>query len=74
LKYVQVLDWSEDQALEAAQIRCELVRKGQLIGQYDILIAAHARSIGATLVTHNVSEFRRVVGLQVDDWEAAASL
>jgi tRNA(fMet)-specific endonuclease VapC len=69
LRYVQVLDWGEEQAVEAAQIRCELARKGQPIGPYDILIAAHARSLSAILVTHNTREFGRVDGLRWEDWE-----
>ena len=52
LRYVQVLEWGEAQSTAAAQIRCELARKGQPIGHYDTLIAAHARSLSATLVTH----------------------
>lgn len=71
LRYVQVLDWGEEQATEAAQIRCELVRQGQSIGPYDTLIAAHARSLKAILVTHNDREFGRVQGLQIEDWELA---
>ena len=67
-RYVQVLDWGEEQAVEAAQIRCELARKGQPIGPYDILIAAHARSLAAILVTHNTREFGRVEGLRWEDW------
>jgi tRNA(fMet)-specific endonuclease VapC len=34
----------------------------------DLMIAAHARSINATLVTNNVSEFKRVPGLKVANW------
>lgn len=70
LRYVQVLDWGEEQALDAAQIRCDLVRQGRPIGPYDVLIAAHARSLKATLVTHNTGEFGRVDGLLVEDWES----
>jgi tRNA(fMet)-specific endonuclease VapC len=70
LRYIQVLDWSEAQSVEAAQIRCELARQGQPIGHYDILIAAHARSLGAILVTHNIREFGRVERLQLEDWES----
>lgn len=69
LKYIQVLEWNEEQSSEAALLRCELAQMGQPIGHYDILIAAHARSLKATLVTHNVGEFGRVKGLLVEDWE-----
>lgn len=69
LRYVQVLEWGEEQATEAATIRCDLQRRGQPIGPYDVLIAGHARSLQATLVTHNTGEFGRVDGLQIEDWE-----
>ena len=39
-----------------------------VIGPYDFLIAAHARHIGAVLVTNNEREFRRVPGLSVQNW------
>lgn len=69
LRYVQVLDWGEEQATAAAAIRCDLQRRGQSIGPYDLLIAGHARSLQATLITHNTGEFGRVDGLQIADWE-----
>ncbi len=50
-------------------IRAELARAGTPIGPNDLLIASVARACDATLVTHNVSEFIRVSGLRVDDWE-----
>ena len=68
LRYVQVLDWGEAQSVTAAQIRCELARKGAPIGHYDTLIAAHARSLDVVLVTHNTREFGRVDGLRIEDW------
>ncbi len=40
-------------------------------GDYDTLIAAHARSLQATLITHNTREFGRVDGLRVEDWASA---
>jgi len=49
-------------------IRVELEKKGTLIGPLDLLIAAHARSLGAAVVTGNVDEFRRVGGLKVVPW------
>lgn len=49
-------------------IRTELKRSGTPIGPMDMLIAAHARSQGLTLVTNNVREFARVPGLAVENW------
>jgi len=51
-----------------SQIRAETEKAGQPIGRNDLLIAAHARALGATLVTGNLREFRRVPGLSVEDW------
>jgi tRNA(fMet)-specific endonuclease VapC len=68
---VQVLEWGAEQATTAAQIRCKLKRAGQPIGPYDLLVAAHALSIDALLVTHNIREFRRVESLRIEDWETA---
>ena len=50
------------------RIREHLVRRGTPIGANDLLIAAHARSMGATLVTNNLGEFARVPELQVVNW------
>jgi tRNA(fMet)-specific endonuclease VapC len=52
-----------------ADIRFYLESQGTPIGPYDMQIAAIARSTGCTLVTHNTSEFGRVPGLLVEDWE-----
>jgi len=54
-----------------ADIRAALERLGTPIGSHDLFIAAHARSRGLTLVTHNVREFARVPDLNVEDWLAA---
>ncbi len=50
------------------KLRTTLERKGQLIGSMDLLIAAHALSLNVRLITHNVKEFGRVPGLQIEDW------
>jgi tRNA(fMet)-specific endonuclease VapC len=52
------------------RIRVELERRGSPIGAYDLLIAAHALSLGLTLVTNNVREFARIQGLRVCNWAA----
>ena len=51
-----------------AKIRSHLQRKGTPIGSMDMLIAAHAQSLGVPLVTNNVKEFKRVPHLQVHNW------
>ena len=51
------------------QIRADLARLGTPIGANDLLIAASARARDLSLVTANVGEFSRVVGLRVEDWE-----
>ena len=59
----------DQQAAHAyGKIRAELERKGQVIGSMDMLIAAHATSLGAILITNNLREFRRVKGLALEDW------
>lgn len=50
------------------EIRAHLTRRGELIGQNDLFIAAHARSLGLILVTANENEFSRVPGLTVENW------
>jgi tRNA(fMet)-specific endonuclease VapC len=49
-------------------VRAELERKGEMIGNNDLWIAAHALASGLTLVTNNEKEFRRVKGLKVQNW------
>jgi tRNA(fMet)-specific endonuclease VapC len=60
--------FDQDDAAEAGQIRAELERDGRPIGPYDILVAAQARRRGATLITANEREFRRVRGLKSENW------
>jgi tRNA(fMet)-specific endonuclease VapC len=51
-----------------ATLRADLERRGQIIGQNDLLIAAHALALDAILVTDNVREFKRVKGLKIENW------
>ena len=68
LPYVQAVDFSDDAALHYADIRANLKKRGALIGASDLLIAAHARALGLTLVTNNTAEFQRVGGLALENW------
>ncbi|NOQ36770.1 MAG: PIN domain-containing protein [Methylococcaceae bacterium] len=60
--------WDAKAAESYAVIRADLKIKGTPIGNMDTLIAAHAVSLKAILVTNNVREFERVVGLQFESW------
>ena len=68
LEYIQVVEWTKECAYAAGNLRAELEKTGNPIGPYDLLIAAHAKTLRATLVTHNVKEFMRVGGLKIKDW------
>lgn len=65
---VAVLDYSAKDAQAAGEIRAELERQGQRIGDYDTLIAGQAFRRNLILVTANTREFERVRGLIVEDW------
>lgn len=65
---LDVLEFGDDDGFVAASIRVALEKKGKPIGPYDVLIAAHAKARGLTLVTNNEEEFRRVPGLRVQNW------
>jgi tRNA(fMet)-specific endonuclease VapC len=68
LSAVAVLPFDVPADAEYGDIRAELEAAGQPIGPTDLFIAAHARALGVTLVTHNVAEFRRVRALTVENW------
>ena len=68
LATIAVLPLNDDMAVYYAEIRVELERMGQPIGSNELLIAAHARSQGLTVVTANVKEFMRVPELTVENW------
>lgn len=68
LRHVAVLDWPAAAARHYAEIRADLKKKGAMIGANDLLIAAHARSLAATVVTNNTKDFGRIKGLRVENW------
>ncbi len=60
--------WDEEAARHYGAIRALLKREGNTIGNNDLLIAAHSRSIESVLVTNNTKEFSRVPDLTLEDW------
>lgn len=65
---LEIADFDRAAAVAYGSIRAGLERQGTPIGSLDTLIAAHAVSLGATLVTNNVREFARVPDLKLDNW------
>jgi len=70
VEVLNVMEFGTDAAISYGVIRGALERQGNVIGPFDLLIAGHALSLGATVVTHNTREFLRVPGLVVEDWAA----
>jgi tRNA(fMet)-specific endonuclease VapC len=66
--HLAVLDWPQDAAKHYAEIRADLRKRGAQLGAADLMIAAHARAMGAIVVTVNVKDFARVKGLAVENW------
>ena len=71
LAALQVIDVDAAVAREYGQLRAHLRAIGQPIGPNDLWIAAHALALDVPLITHNLSEFRRVPGLSVETWMTA---
>ena len=65
---LEVLDFPSAAAVTFGKVRLRLKRAGTPIGSYDLLIAAHALEQGLTLVTNNLKEFKRVPGLELENW------
>lgn len=67
----QIVRFDAEAARCYGPIRADLEKEGRLIGPYDLLIAAQAVAIGATLVTDNTGEFSRIKVLKLENWLAA---
>ena len=65
---IPVLDFDTNAARHFGDIFGDLEMKHCRISDRDTMIAAHARSLGATMVTNNIREFSRVEGLKYEDW------
>ncbi len=65
-----IYDYSKISAQYYADIRSNLEKQGRIIGANDLLIASHALSLEATLVTNNIKEFERIDGLILENWSS----
>jgi len=65
---VRCVEFDLDGAVAYGKLRTALERRGRPLGPHDMLIAAHARSLGLILVTDNEREFRQVKSLRVENW------
>lgn len=63
-----ILNFDREATRTYGIVRSELEKRGNIIGPLDMLIAAHAKSLGFTLVTNNEKEFRKVNGLKIENW------
>ena len=68
IQLIPVVSMSEDVARAYGEFRASLEAHGQIIGNNDLWIAAHAKAMNLTLVTNNEREFRRIAGLKVRNW------
>jgi len=65
---LDVVTFDRSATIAYGKARASLEEKGQSIGSMDLLIAAHALSLGVRLVTNNVREFKRIPGLRLENW------
>ena len=65
---LEICSFDQQAAVAYGDVRSSLEKRGEVIGPHDLLIAAHALSLGRTLITNNEREFKRVKGLKVDNW------
>lgn len=71
--FPDVENFGDDAAFHSGVVRARLETRrpnAEPIGPYDVLIAGHALSLGAVLVTDNVAEFSRVPGLLLENWRS----
>jgi len=69
LSIAYILPFDDRAAAEYGKICATLRRKGTPIGTMDMLIAAHAKAEGLTIVTNNVREFERVDNINLENWD-----
>ncbi|MCB2146524.1 MAG: type II toxin-antitoxin system VapC family toxin [Deltaproteobacteria bacterium] len=65
---LEILPYPDDAAHYYGDLRTRLEKMGTPIGSLDLLIAAHALSVGCRLVTNNEKEFARIPNLKIENW------
>jgi tRNA(fMet)-specific endonuclease VapC len=67
---LEIADFDEKAAESYGSVRASLEKEGTSVGPMDMLIGAHALSLGVTLITNNTREFKQIRHLKVADWSA----
>ena len=67
-RLLHILPFTEQAGIDYGIIRAGLKQQGKMIGGNDMLIAAHAISTNAVLVTNNIKEFQRIEELALENW------
>ncbi len=70
LALLTIHDWNKQAAEQYGSVNAFLREKGMMIGNMDMLIAAHALSLKATLITNNGHEFQRIPELKLENWHS----
>jgi tRNA(fMet)-specific endonuclease VapC len=65
---IEIIAFDDAAATKYGEIRAGLEKKVKMIGPYDMLIAAHALSLNLTIITNNISEFKRIPTLKIENW------
>ncbi len=65
---LEICSFDQQAAIAYGDVRSSLEKRGEVIGPHDLLIAAHALSLDRILITNNEREFKRVEGLEVENW------
>ena len=68
LSEIQIMPCDDLAAQVYGKVKTDLQKKGTVIGPFDTLIAAHAKSLHLVLITNNTREFARVEELELEDW------
>lgn len=68
LANIEIMSFDSLAAESYGKVRADLEKVGTPIGPLDMMIAGHAKALGYTVVTNNVKEFGRVIGLKLENW------